>query len=655
MVAGRCVFAVRAAEHIAPCEILVAGSGASCTEVHGQLPRIAAPTVGRGIAFGIPRTRAAVRKAVRGLSVAQSSVKLRHGPTKRRKRVIERKKTAVVAVLPVDARTVTVTPPDGNALVNVLCCDIRCGGSAALDGRSDVAKLVVSVSVITARSRPGIIAGINFVVKAGIRRKQMHGRLLTGGILDLAAGIAGDHPKAIRRRFVGRDPEALHTGLVCGRRCVRSLEPAERNEVGFQLHTYRRGMRVVGCIGFCDLTLLEGDTVDHDICTDRVREGRIACILVLIVCKPLIDGQTDVVGCRRHLSFPFQGIIARVHQKRVDIREVELDICAIPLVIAVDLIDQVLEAADDLLRRRLVAVRTGAAAVEPFLQIGKQGMENVVCADLDEDLLNARDLKRIHLEARCQCRALQRALELSRAILKQLVALDGGGDDGDVVNAVFLKVILKHVRDGVGDGGVADKHGRVGIRAGHYVDLLQKRQKVIVALAVIDRNKVCRVADETQIQIVCDITALKPCGTAGQSKVTNIFRGSAIDVDDQRASFGDRIREGEENILRRLGGNTEARFAIRCLCAHGRAAGLSAQAFRTLQADRDFVDRKRTGAIVIGQRHAEILAAELRRNLNTECSTSACCERADRADCLCRLTVFCCVQDASMPCCDPVL
>ena len=282
-------------------------------------------------------------------------------------------------------------------------------------------------------------------------------------------------------------------------------------------------------------------------------------------------------------------------------------------------------------------------------------MENVVCADLDEDLLNARDLKRIHLEARCQCRALQRALELSRAILKQLVALDGGGDDGDVVNAVFLKVILKHVRDGVGDGGVADKHGRVGIRAGHYVDLLQKRQKVIVALAVIDRNKVCRVADETQIQIVCDITALKPCGTAGQSKVTNIFRGSAIDVDDQRASFGDRIREGEENILRRLGGNTEARFAIRCLCAHGRAAGLSAQAFRALQADRDFVDRKRTGAIVIGQRHAEILAAELRRNLNTECSTSACCERADRADCLCRLTVFCCVQDASMPCCDPVL
>ena len=76
MVTGRCVFAVRAAEHIAPCEILVAGYGASCTEVHGQLPRVTAPTVGRGIAFGIPRTRAAVRKAVRGLSVAQTCVKL---------------------------------------------------------------------------------------------------------------------------------------------------------------------------------------------------------------------------------------------------------------------------------------------------------------------------------------------------------------------------------------------------------------------------------------------------------------------------------------------------------------------------------------------------------------------------------------------------
>ena len=414
-------------------------------------------------------------------------------------------------------------------------------------------------------------------------------------------------------------------------------------------------MRVVGRIGLRDLALLEGDTVDHDICTDRVREGRIARILALIGRKPLIDGQTDVVGRRRHLSSPYQGIIARVVQKRVDIREVELDICPVRCVVGVDLIDQILVAANDLFCRRNIAVRAGVAAVEPFLQIGKQGMENVVCADLDEDLLNARDLKRVHLEARRQCRALKRALELSRAILKQLVALDSGGNDGGVVDAVFLEVILKHVRDRVGDGGVADKHGRVGIRTCLYVDLLQKRQKVIVALAVIDRNKVCRVADETQIQIVCDITALKPCGTAGQSKVTNIFRGSAIDVDDQRASFGDRIREGEENILRRLGGNTEARFAIRCLCAHGRAAGLSAQAFRALQADRDFVDRKRTGAIVIGQRHAEILAAELRRNLNTECSTSACCERADRADCLCRLTVFCCVQDTPMPCCDPVL
>ena len=500
-----------------------------------------------------------------------------------------------------------------------------------------------------------IIVYINLICVFFICCKQMHFCLLTGGILDLAAGIAGDHPKAIRRRFVGRDPEALHTGLVCGRRCVRSLEPAERNEVGFQLHTYRRGMRVVGCIGFCDLTLLEGDTVDHDICTDRVREGRIARIQVPIVCKPLIDLQTDVVGICRHLSGPFQGFIARVVQKRVDIREVELDICPVRCVVGVDLIDQILVAANDLFCRRNIAVRAGVAAVEPFLQIGKQGMENVIRADFDEDLLNARDLKRVHLEARRQCRALKRALELSRAILKQLVALDSGGNDGDVVDAVFLEVILKHVRDRVGDGGVADKRGRVGIRTCLYVDLLQKRQKVIVALAVIDRNKVCRVADETQIQIVCDITALKPCGTAGQSKVTNIFRGSAIDVDDQRTSFGDRIREGEENILRRLGGNTEARFAIRCLCAHGRAAGLSAQAFRALQADRDFVDRKRTGAIVIGQRHAEILAAELRRNLNTECSTSACCERADRADCLCRLTVFFGIEDTPMPCCDPVL
>ena len=76
VVAGGYVFAVRAAELIAPSEILVAGYGASCTEVHGQLPRVTAPTVGRGIAFGIPRTRAAVRKAVRGLSVAQTCVKL---------------------------------------------------------------------------------------------------------------------------------------------------------------------------------------------------------------------------------------------------------------------------------------------------------------------------------------------------------------------------------------------------------------------------------------------------------------------------------------------------------------------------------------------------------------------------------------------------
>ena len=283
-------------------------------------------------------------------------------------------------------------------------------------------------------------------------------------------------------------------------------------------------------------------------------------------------------------------------------------------------------------------------------------MENVVCADFDEDLLNARDLKRVHLEARRQCRALKRALELSRAILKQLVALDSGGNDGDVVDAVFLEVILKHVRDRVGDGGVADKHGRVGIRTCLYVDLLQKWQKVIVTLAVVDRNKVCCVAKCIQVFIARDITVLEPCGTAGQSKVTNFFCGSAIDVDDQRASFGDRIREGEENILRCAFGNTEARFAIRCLCGHGRAAGLSTQALRALQAGSDLADGKRAGTVVIGQRHAEILAAELRRNLNTECSASGKSrQRADRADCLCRLTVFCCVQDASMPRCDPVL
>ena len=283
-------------------------------------------------------------------------------------------------------------------------------------------------------------------------------------------------------------------------------------------------------------------------------------------------------------------------------------------------------------------------------------MENVVCADLDEDLLNARDLKRVHLEARRQCRALKRALELSRAILKQLVALDSGGNDGDVVDAVFLEVILKHVRDRVGDGGVADKHGRVGIRTCLYVDLLQKWQKVIVTLAVVDRNKVCCVAKCIQVFIARDITVLEPCGTAGQSKVTNFFCGSAIDVDDQRASFGDRIREGEENILRCAFGNTEARFAIRCLCGHGRAAGLSTQALRALQAGSDLADGKRAGTVVIGQRHAEVLAAELRRNLNTECSASGKSrQRADRANRLCRLTVFCCVQDTPMPCCDPVL
>ena len=269
-------------------------------------------------------------------------------------------------------------------------------------------------------------------------------------------------------------------------------------------------MRVVGRIGLRDLALLEGDTVDHDICTDRVRKGNITGILALIVRKPLIDGQTDVVGRRRHLSSPYQGIIARVVQKRVDIREVELDICAIPLVIAVDLIDQILQTAVDILCRRCEAARTGAAVVEPILQIGKQGMENVVRADLDEDLLNARDLKRIHLEARRQCRALKRALELSRAILKQLVALDGGGNDGGVVDAVFLEVILKNVRDRVGDGGVADKHGRVGIRTCLYVDLLQKWQKVIVTLAVVDRNKVCCVAKCIQVFIARDITVLEP-------------------------------------------------------------------------------------------------------------------------------------------------
>ena len=253
-------------------------------------------------------------------------------------------------------------------------------------------------------------------------------------------------------------------------------------------------MHKVGRIGFCDLTHGEGHTVDYGICADSAREGRVARILALIVCEPLIDGKADIVGRCRHVRSPRQRFIARVVQEWVDIREVELDICAIPLIIAVDLIDQILQTADDILCRRCEAARAGGAVVEPVLQIGKQGMEDVVRADLDEDLLNARDLKRIHLEARRQCRALKRALELSRAILKQLIALDGRGNDGDVVDAVSLKVVLKHVRDRVGDGGVADKHGRVGIRTCLYVDLLQKRQKVIVTLAVVGRSKVCEIA-----------------------------------------------------------------------------------------------------------------------------------------------------------------
>ena len=623
--------------------------------MHGGLPRVAAPTVRGGVAFGIPLARAAVRKAVRGLSIAQTCVKLRHSSSGDIG-IIEGKETVVVAVLPVDARAVAVAPPDCNALVNVLCRDIRCSGSAALDGRSDVAKLVVRVSIEAAGVSGAIVAGVDLVFKAGIRRKQMHVCLLTDGVLDLAAGIAGDHPKAVRRRFIGRDPEARYAGLVCGRLRVRSLEPADRNEVGFQLHTLRGGMRVVGRIYIRDLALGEGHAVDRNICTDRVREGCVTGILALIAGQPLVDGQTDVVGRRRHVSCPRQGVRACVAEKRVDIREVKLDICPVRCVVGADLIDQILVAANDLFCRRNIAVRAGVAAVEPVLQIGKQGMENVVCADLDEDLLNACDLKRVHLEAPRQGCALQRTLLLTGSVLKQLIALDGRGNDGDIVDAVSLKVVLKHVRDRVGDGGVTDKHGRVGICTCLYVDLLQKWQKVIVTLAVVDRNKVCCVAKCIQVFIARDITVLEPCRTAGQSKVTNFFCGSAIDVDDQRASFGDRIREGEENILRCAFGNTEARFAIRCLCGHGRAAGLSTQALRALQAGSDLADGKRAGTVVIGQRHAEILAAELRRNLNTECSASGKSrQRADRADCLCRLTVFCCVQDAPMPCCDPVL
>ena len=496
---------------------------------------------------------------------------------------------------------------------------------------------------------------INLVCVFFICRKQMHVCLLTGGVLDLAAGIAGDHPKAVRRRFVGRDPETRYAGLICGRRRVRSLEPAERNEVGFQLHTLRGGVRIVGRIGFCDLALGEGHAVDHGIRADNIREGRIARILALIVCKPLIDSQTDVVGCRRHLSSPYQGIIARVVQKRVDIREVEMDICAFLLIVVVDLIDQVLETADDLLRRRCEAVRAGVAAVEPFLQIGKQGMENVVCADLDEDLLNARDLKRIHLEARRQCRALQRALELSRAILKQLVALDSGGNDGGVVDAVFLEVILKHVRDRVGDGGVADEHHGINVRSCENVQLLEHREQVVVAFAFRYGHQICRVAHQAQSGACTDVSTVKPCCSAGQRKVTNRSTVCAVNVDNQVCADRDIFTKGEVNgFVPTLRDRKAALSGFRS--GRQNAAGIQlVQAALAELGNRDRTDLEILSSVVVRQRHAEVLAAQLRLHLDAEGTCAAFVKAVDCVDCRCRLTVFFGIEDTPMPRCDPVL
>ena len=182
-------------------------------------------------------------------------------------------------------------------------------------------------------------------------------------------------------------------------------------------------MHPVSRVAFCNPAERVYRSADRHILADLRRAGNIAGVLALIVRQPCIDRQTAGIHLIRKILRPRQRAVTRIADERIDIHEVEL------FARSLGLIDQVLIAADHLLGRRRIAIRTDRRTVIPILQIRQLRMENVVGADLDEDLLHAGNLQRIVLEAGNQRFPFQRALLFAGAVLQQLVALDGRGDD----------------------------------------------------------------------------------------------------------------------------------------------------------------------------------------------------------------------------------
>ena len=219
------------------------------------------------------------------------------------------------------------------------------------------------------------------------------------------------------------------------------------------------------------------------------------------------------------------------------------------------------------------------------------------------------------------------------------------------MDAVALQIIEQHVRNGVRDRGIADEHNGVGVRRCLHVQLFEQRDEVVVALAVVQGTKVCGVAKQTQLLRRADILPLEPRSSAGQRKIAHSRAVFTINIDTERCTGRHHVRKAEFQRSGPALRNGKARRSNDIFAVGSKRA----QDALSLKSHANARDLQIFRAVIVGQCHSEILAAELRIHLDAECARTTAVELIDRIDRFARLTCFRRIQDCLMPGGDPML